>query len=177
LYPIILVLGPSGVGKSTVSRWIKKEFQFLHLDIDKPRGFARNGLPADWDECISRIDFARLATFVLQRVDSKKRAGAVLSFPTEHVLTREQIDAASGVGITTVVLWGTEERCIQARSERSRKKGIAFGLARYRRKNGPSFETYKRSEYDDFKFEAFRPDGSRWPRDHVMEVIRRLVAC
>ena len=177
MYPILLVLGPSGVGKSTVSKWIETEFQFLHLDIGRNRGFARNGLPSDWDVCISRIDFALLATLVLQRIDSEKRAGAVLSFPTVHVLTREQIDVASRVGITTVLLWGTEERCVHARSERSRKKGIAFGIARYRRKNGPSFETYVKSEYDNFRFEAFRPDGSRWPRDHVMEVIRRLVAC
>jgi adenylate kinase family enzyme len=43
--PIIFALGPSGVGKSYVSKALKEDCAFLHLGIDQNHGFERNGFP------------------------------------------------------------------------------------------------------------------------------------
>jgi len=169
--PVLFVLGPSGVGKSCVSKGLEEDYLFLHLDIDQNRGFEVNDFPAEWDEDISRINFAQLATSVHRRVAVEHRAGAVLSFPTIHVFSPQQLKAASRVGISTVVLWGTEERCIDARRVRAKKNRVKFDLVRYQRKNRESFETYAQSEYAHLRLEAFRPEGSRWPREHLLALI------
>jgi shikimate kinase len=172
--PIIFVLGPSGVGKSYVSKALEEDYSFLHLDIDKKCGFNANGFPAEWDEDIGKINFANLATVVRSRLAVEEHAAAVLSFPTEHVFSPQQLEDASCVGISTVVLWGTEERCLEVRRERQKKRIGRFDerdLKHYRRMNRRTFETYARSEYADFRVEAFQPDGSRWPREHVLGLI------
>jgi predicted Zn-dependent protease len=72
------------------------------------------------------------------------------------------------------VLWGTEERCLEARRVRQMKRIKRFNehdLKRYQRKNRRTFETYARPEYADFRIETFQPDGSRWPREHILKLI------
>lgn len=177
--PIIFIIGPSGVGKSCVSKGIEETYSFLHIDIDQNHGFETNGLPAEWDKDISIIDFALLAADVCDRLTVKQRDGAVLSFPTIHVFSSQQLETASLVGISTVVLWGTEEHCIESRKARSRINRVRFNVKdqeRYRRKNSRSFETYARSEYANFRIEAFRPDGSRWSLEHVLALIMERTA-
>ena len=174
--PILFILGPSGVGKSFASKGLEEEHAFLYLDIDQHRGFEVNGFPPEWDKDLSRVDFAQLATAVRSSVAVKERAGAVLSFPTIHVFTSEQLEAAFRVGISTVVLWGTEEWCIEARRVRSKRNRRKFDLRRYQEKNRHSFETYARPEYANVRVEAFRPDGSRWPLEHFLDLIMARAA-
>lgn len=172
--PIILVFGPSGVGKSYLSKALEEEYSFLHLDLDRKSGFKANGFPDEWDEDIGKINFASLASLVRSRLSGEQYAGAVLSFPTVHVLSPQQLKDASLVGISAVVLWGTEERCLEVRRERQSKRTGSFNegqVKRYREKNRPTFETYACSDYAEFRVEAFQPNGSRWPRQHVLELI------
>lgn len=176
--PIIFVLGPSGVGKSYVSKALEEDYSFLHFDIDRTCGFNSNGLPAEWDEDISQIDFTNLATLVRSRLAIEQRPAAVLSFPTVHVFSPQQLEDASHVGISTVVLWGTEERCLEVRRERQTKRIGRFNqsdLKRYRQKNRRTFETYANTAYTDFRVEAFQSDGSRWPREHILAIIAKEI--
>ncbi len=103
---------------------------------------------------------AWFATEVRRRVVGEQRAGAVVSFPTIHVFSPEQLEAASRFGISTVVLWGPKEQCIKARRERSEKRGVRFYVARYEKKNRPSSEAYARSEYSEYRIEVF---CAGWP--------------
>jgi broad-specificity NMP kinase len=108
--PIIFVLGTSGVGKSYVSKALKEDYAFLHLDIDRNHGFERNGFPTEWDKDFSKVDCAQLATQVRTSVAAQQRNGAILSFPTVHLFSTIQLEDASRVGISTIVLWGSEPR-------------------------------------------------------------------
>jgi hypothetical protein len=49
-------------------------------------------------------------------------------------------------------------------------------MPRYWRKNTPAFEAYGGPEYADFRVEAFRPDGSRWPRGEWLARIMERAA-
>ena len=53
--PTLFIFGPSGVGKSYVSKALEEDYSFLHLDIDKKYGFNANGFPAEWDEDIAKV--------------------------------------------------------------------------------------------------------------------------
>lgn len=176
LAPVIFVVGPSGAGKSEVSKWIETDLQFLHLDIDRRRGFGANGIRQEWHQFSSGLDVAPLAACLRDRIAAEKRSGAVLSFPSTRILTREQIDIAKGTDICTVVLWGPEEFCRKARRERELENRRTLNDNRYERANRKAFDTYGRSEYADLRVEVFRPDGSRWPRDYMTTIIRRRIA-
>ena len=173
---MIFVVGPSGGGKSEVSNWIAADLQFLHLDIDRRHGFGANGLRPEWHKFSSRLDVAPLAARLRDRVAVAERSGTVLSFPSTRVLTRAQIDTARRANICTVVLWGPEAFCKEARRARELENWRTLDDGRYEKANRKAFDTYGRSEYADLRVEAFLRDGSRWPRDHMTAMIRRRIA-
>lgn len=180
--PILFVLGPSGVGKSEISRAFQERYSFLHIDIDQDRnskhGFELNDFPARWDTDVSLIDFTYLAKEIQHRVTQESSAGSVFSVPTTHVFSSEHLTMASRAGVSTVILWGTEQQCIEARRARSKKNRKRFNekdVDRYMRKNRRTLETYSRSEYDQYRVMVFRPDGTHhWPVAHnLANIIQR----
>lgn len=174
--PVIFVLGLSGAGKTHTSKVLGEEYLLLHIDIDRTGGgFARAGFPGEWDEDVSRVDFLILAAGVRMQVTDEYQ-GAILSFPTTYVFSREQLDVASRHGVSTVVLWGTLEHCMEARREREEKRGKTFYPNRYLRKNTPTFDTYRSAEYDEFKVAAFQLDGYRPSRETLLSLVLERLA-
>jgi len=113
--PIIFVLGPSGVGKSCLSKKLaKNKFLYVHIDTDNSeRTFAANGFPSEWDDDFHKVDPVRLVGVLRDRLGDE-HAGAVVSFPTVHVFTPEKLVKAAQLGVTTVLLWGKQEDCVRA---------------------------------------------------------------
>jgi hypothetical protein len=172
--PVIFLLGPSGVGKTFVSTGLEEDYSFRHFVIHE-KSFKANGFPAEWDKDPGQIDVANLATTVRSRL-AVEQHDAILSIPTTQVFTCQQLEAASRAGVSPVVLWGTEERCLEARRVLQTARIGWFDEHDYRRKNRRTFETYARSEYDDFRVAAFRSDGSRWPRERILAPIMERTA-
>ncbi len=175
--PIILVLGPSGVGKSYLSKLLEKSmFQRTCIDTDKvSRTFAANGFPREWDNDFRKVDFALLEGILQDRLNSE-HAGAIVSFPTVYVYTAEKLVGAMELGVTPVVLWGKKEDCIQAAKKRIEEKGGTFDFPRYQRKNSLTFQLYGRSDYDDFRVRAFREDGSRYTDEELLAEVNKRTA-
>lgn len=96
--PILFVLGPSGVGKSEISKAFQETYLFLHMDIDQDRdskhGFELNHFPAQWDRDITLIDFTQMANAIQRRISDQSRAGAVISVPTTHVFSSQHLEMA-----------------------------------------------------------------------------------
>jgi hypothetical protein len=173
LEPIVMILGPSGVGKTDTSKCIERMLQFLRVDFDRDTPFETNGFPREWDYNLGEVNLSLLATETRTRATAKGKRGVVMSFATIHVFTRQQLEEASAVGIVPVALMGSEERCINARRERQLKRNKNFNEHAYRRKNKATFETYNRPEFDDIRLETFRADGSRWDCGELVSQIRR----
>lgn len=173
--PILLVLGPSGVGKSYLSKKLAKNgFLYVHIDTDRSeRSFEANGFPAEWDGDFRQVELAELVAVLRDRL-TEEHTGAVVSFPTVDLFTAEMLVEASLLGATPLLLWGTRDHCVKAAQQRIRKKGIPFNVPRYQRLNEPTFLAYSAREYDIFRAEAFRDDGSRFPEDEwLAEIMRR----
>jgi hypothetical protein len=177
LKPIIFVLGLSGVGKTYTAKVLSKDYSLLLIDIDrKGGGFTKAGFPTEWDNDISRVDFALLAAGVRGCLGDQHQ-GAVLSFPTTYRFRREQLSVASTHGVAVVVLWGALEHCWDVRRERQKKnKGTTPDHADYLRKNRPTFEMYEGVEYEEFKVEAFQPDGSPQSRETLLALVLARLA-
>jgi hypothetical protein len=174
LKPIILVFGPSGVGKSYLSKKLaKRKFLYVAIDTDrKERTFAANGFPSNWDEDYHKVDVGHLVRVLGDRLGGEHEGG-VISFPTVYVFTPENLAKAAKLGVTPVLLWGRPEDCERAAEGRINKKGKPFNRPRYKEKNKDAFQAYGCPEYGTFRVEAFREDGSRYPDD---ELLARIMA-
>ena len=174
--PVILVVGPSGVGKSYVSGLLERAWTFLYWRI---YSFEENGLPSAWGGHGELVDMSMLIAAAHTRRAEAAAAGIVVSIAPEDVLEWRQLFEARTLGATPVVLWGTPDQCVQARTERSRIHRKRFNekdMPRYWRKNTAAFEAYGSAQYSDFREEAFRPDGSRWPDEHWLGRISARLA-
>ena len=172
---MIAILGPSGVGKSCVCHGLVKDHSFLHVDFDGNQPWESNGFPAEWDQDISKVDFSLVATSVQGRIVAGQHGAAVLSFATIHLFTPQQLADASAVGITPIVLWGTQDQCIASRAVRAKKHRVRFNeqdRTKYKDKNRPAFELFAGEAYAPYRVEAFQPGGARWPADYLPRVCR-----
>jgi hypothetical protein len=94
---VILVVGPSGVGKDDVCSWIKNEYNFEWVHIDQEGQFEAKGLQSEWNR-FKRLDAAPLASALRRRVMEVNAIGAVMSLPSDRVITLEMTKAAEIVG-------------------------------------------------------------------------------
>ena len=172
---IIFILGPSGVGKSEVAKWFAKE-GVLHVDTDCRNGLHYHGLRRKWDQFSRLSDAAPLASALRDSAVTAGLAGVVLSVPSTRVLSWQQVEVARRAGIETVVLWGPEDACKEARRARDCQDGIPWNEGRYDESNNDAFDIYSRPEFDDIRIEMFGSDGSRRPREETMVTITRRIA-
>src|SRR6185437_14147683 len=98
--PVIFVVGPSGVGKDEVCSWIKNEYNFEWVDIDQEGHFEAKGLQTEWN-ILKRLDAAPLASALRHTAMEGNAIGAVMSLPSDRVITPEMTKAAEIVGIYT----------------------------------------------------------------------------
>jgi len=177
LKPVVFVLGPSGVGKSYLSKMLKNNnFLYVHIDTDsREKTFKENGFPSEWDKDFLKINLGQLVAVLQDRL-SDKYIGGVISFPTTYVFTSEMLAEAKRLGVIPILLWSTKENCIRAATIRINKKGKQFDLARYQLKNERAFLIYGRSEYEAFRVEAFQEDGSRYPDQEWLAIINKRIS-
>lgn len=91
--------------------------------------------------------------------------------PTTHLFTAGRLTEAAQLGATPFVLWGAREACMKAAENRIKKKMRDFDPVRYARRNDPTFAAYGLPEYDSFRVDAFRHDGSRYPLEEWVAVL------
>ena len=175
--PIVFVMGLSGVGKTYTAKAISREFSLQHIDIDRTGGgFAKAGFPREWDGDVARVDFTVLGVGVRSHLGDQDQ-GAVLSFPTTYRFTSEQLGVALTHGVGVILLWGALECCWDVRRKRQEKnKGTTPSRKRYDRKNEPTFEMYRRVEYDKFRVDALLADGSRPSAEELLALVLERLA-
>ncbi|MFA5747077.1 MAG: hypothetical protein WC926_03300 [Candidatus Paceibacterota bacterium] len=179
---IIFIFGPSGVGKSFYCNLIKNEYGYSLLKIDTDNNgkntFAAYGFPLEWDKSFLKVDFKYLLDELKKRYEVENK-GIIVSFPTTYRITSEKIDSLKQLGVIPILLWGTEENCKLSAIERMRRKGREFDegqyFERYDERNSDTFKIYKQSQYDPFRIEAFRPDGSRFSGEEIKNKITDFI--
>jgi hypothetical protein len=169
--PILLILGPSGVGKTTIGEALAKQTHMLHLDFDQyPKdGVDEEGLRAEWDAFLEQRP-AALADAVLAKVDAGSFRGAVITCPSGVVLSGDEILDAERCGFRAVVLFGPPAACRAAFLN-----GPHSGLgAAHWDLNNRRYAVFGSPELESYRVAVFRRTDRRPVSEILAEVQARL---
>lgn len=174
--PLLFLLGPSGVGKSTLCAWVAQDLGFLHLEIDRfPEGdgIDLEGLRGEWNAFWLRSDGHPLAGVLMVRGHSGGHPGVLVSFPSGVVPSAEHINAAGEAGIRLLVLYGTEAECREAFLRRERESGRGLGVDHWIQNNAQSYAAFSEPLFAPHRISAFGSGSFRSRTELVRELKKR----
>ena len=196
--PHLLILGPSGVGKSTVTARAARR-GFLPIEIDaasrtsarrmpfaarinvalKRRSFV---LPPEYDGMVIENlmeewtsfedgDARPLSSALRVRSDQADAEACIVSFPSGVVLSAGSIVVAEAAGIAVRILYGSVAECLGAFLARETSSGRGLGPDYWFANNARTHRSQGRPEFAAWRVTAFGEDGSRRPLDDLVDEI------
>jgi len=159
---IWFVLGLSGAGKTYFSEHLANKNDLLHLNIDGP-GIDHFNLKAEWDEFERTMAVSALVNAITGQYQKAARSGAVLSFPSDYVISREHIEAL-GKDVRVVYISGTREDCFRSFLLREEKKPQILPGNRaehWNMHNEKMLEYIYSPNLIPYRVDAFMENGSR----------------
>ncbi len=157
--PILFVLGPSGVGKTTLGQWFAEDRDFLWIEIDRwPEGDGIDlaDLRAEWDEFWNASQAGAIATTIRARVSASAARGAILTFPGRVVFTAHQLTALEDGGIRALALYGTEVECLGAFLKRERESGRNLPKEHWLSNNSDIHRLLGDPSYERYRLQVFQ---------------------
>jgi hypothetical protein len=176
--PILFLLGPSGAGKSTLAGWVAEDFGFVHVEIDQfpvGDGIDLNGLRPEWDTFLNTGQAHGFAAAIRGRVERVRAAGAVLSFPSNLVLSVPHMAAAAAAGIQCFVLYGPWEACLASFQRREEALDRGLDLAHWVRHNAGPHAAWAGPDCAPYRLAAYEGSARRGRADLVTEVKCRVL--
>ncbi len=162
---ILLIFGPSGVGKSTFAENLIKDLNFLHFNFDYWDGKGING--NELQDYISNPQLLR--SKIDQRLNGKN--GAVLTFPSNSIPTIDYIQKAEHQNIKTLIFYGPRKNCLDAFLERG-TPSIENPLNHWRKYNDGLYDgSMIKTEHAPYIIEVFR-DNDRKSYELLLQLIR-----
>lgn len=137
--PVVFLLGPSGVGKTTLGDALERDAGMLHILFDgHPAGNGVDvaGLRPQWEALLGARNPQPLAGEVRRRVEAGGRSGAVISCPSGIMpaqdgraaawhFPRSLVTTMASVSVRCAVLVGPAEACTEAAVHRAGSKVTA----------------------------------------------------
>jgi hypothetical protein len=172
----VFILGPSGVGKTTLARALRARLGFLWYEVDLAyaNGVTFWGLRPEWDQYLDSAHVPPFASKVRMRIAAAGCAGAVLSLPSNVLLSPYHILVARDAGIEPILLYGPPEECLL--SFLTREACTGRGLPREHWEHFDVWSSLDCSDLQcgDYCLSAFS-EGERRPTSELMaEVCARL---
>jgi len=177
---ITFLLGPSGVGKSTLGAWLAEDCDALHMEIDQypsQDGIDAEGLREEWEAFLAGASAADLVAVIRRKISGANASGSVLSFPSGLVFSAGHLDSLAKARVIVVVLYGTAADCINAflkREVEHRRVPAANLVEHWISNNRDSYVAFSRPEWAPFRVSAFR-EGKRVSRAKLVAEVRRRV--
>jgi hypothetical protein len=166
----VLLVGPSGAGKTTIGAWAAQDLGLLWFEADvwNADGITRHRLRAQRYAFYENRNPCRLANTLSLRAKKNNRAGTMLTLPSPVILSPAHVEAAAEHGLSVVVAWGTMENCVEAFNTRERQHPRGIGVNRWHHFNDACLAEYSKAGYARLRLETFNADGSRRSRSEIM---------
>lgn len=174
---LILLLGPSGTGKSTLAAALSLSSNRLHIELDQWQadGVDIAGLRREWDEFYQGQRAEALSRELTSRAAVGGYQGVILSLPSLVVLPIPLIEHALRCGISTVILYGSGADCLAAFLRRPSTGERSLNANYWIACNASAYMTHSRPEYIPYRIEVFRNGKHRAIEELLSEILCPVV--
>jgi gluconate kinase len=175
--PVLLLLGPSGVGKTQLGQWLQEDLGLLWIEADL---FGRHnpidvlGLSQEWN-AIRQNDPAPLRDALRARARAQGRSGAVMTLPSVKTIAASKMEKGEAASLHCIILFGSREDCLKAFLEREAALDRGLREDHWERFNSGSFPKFAAADVAQFRMAAFL-DGDRRGRVQLVADVRRRLA-
>lgn len=169
MHPIWFILGPSGSGKSFLSKKIADRQNWLFYEIDQhPKdGIDEAQLRNEWDDYYRRNLPDPLFQTLLTRMKDAQKRGVILSFPSTLVLKGRGLQVLEGK-VHVIYFSGTEGQCLDVFLDRERRTGRNLDATHWAQNNRTIFDFLSTEEGARYSMPVF--DGKyRWRDYNTLE--------
>ena len=157
-FPILFVLGLSGVGKSSLGRYVSEDLNFLHIEQDIPSrdGIEALGLGVEMKKYFHNYDPSSLILSLHHLASSKNKIGTIITFDSFVALTSRQLEATRQFGIVVILLDGSDDDCMRSFISREKELKTRRGQKRWLDYNLKSSAKFHNHLYDEYRVAAFK---------------------
>jgi hypothetical protein len=177
-FPVVVLLGPSGAGKTAVAEALRDARGWWWIEADK---FPEDGIH------LARLDEPWAALFegnplplrnaLRCRANAKGCPGAVLSVTSMVTLRADDLKKAAACGLHVLVLFGGMAECMLAVVKREALLNRGVDEAHWRQHNKPFYPYFEAPEIEPFRIVTFTTNGEhRSLSELVEEVVARTTA-
>jgi adenylate kinase family enzyme len=175
----LLLFGPSGVGKSTVSKWLAEDLALLCYNADgsQENDIDRQGLRSEWDDYWNNGQPKRLYEILIEKAKAHQRIGTVLSLPS-LAPNFQVLEASEQIQLKSVVLFASINECIGSFliREWNWQSGLDGAINHWKdyNINNGSYNEMKQEKYNPFRVLTM-VNGKRRDRAIVVSEIRAIL--
>lgn len=169
--PIVLVFGPSGVGKSTFAAFLATR-AWLHVEIDQfTASDGVNRLRAPWDTFCAMRNAWPLHQELQERMRRADAKGCVVTFPSGTVPPLDLIRAAERASMKVACLHGGLTDCLATFLHREAETGRNLGRAYWFARNLRCHCQFGQFEYAPYRVATYKENGQRRANTEVLAQI------
>lgn len=174
----LLIFGPSGVGKSTVSKWLSEDLGLLLFEGDLWRekeidGIDANDLRVEWNAFWEGKQPSPLYKMLIKRAKGKGKNGAILSLPSIIPNIDLLMDAVR-IGFSIAVLYGTGADCMNAFLEEQKKHNKEQSITHWIYHNAQSYAEMSSPEFELYRISTF-VNGQRKSRAELVKEVSEKI--
>jgi hypothetical protein len=185
--PIIFILGPSGVGKTTLGNALADHLGMVHIlfdGADGGDGVDVANLRSEWKSLLAAKDPRPLAEEVRRRIKTSGHSGVVISCPSGIMpaedrkalpwyFSRSPLAKLEECGVRCVTLIGPLVACQEAAMNRANGRVVTTSTWLL---NNANWHNFQPGLFPDLVQDAFTDDGSRRDsRDLMREIQERFL--
>jgi hypothetical protein len=172
---ILMVLGPSGAGKTTFAEYLQTHHRWLYFEIDEYAdggdGIDIYGLRPSWNLFYENRNPSDLAAELRRQAKQRGAQRCVMSFSSCLVLRTDHIAAAEKESIGVAYLYGSAACCINSFLDRERNSGRDLKLDHWLQHNAGSYIEMSRPEFEKYRTHVFNIRGEHRPHAEVLRDI------
>ena len=178
--PIILLMGPSGVGKTTLAEWVAEDNNFVHLDFDCGESGTDTvlSLREEWKQYKMHGEVDRFRVCVEQVIEQTNYLGAILSFSSHDMLVNiGRMQEAKKRAVHPIFLMADETFCKEAFTHREVISGRRLPIEHWQKYNAHIYEEgYITSAHDIYTIQACDNYGNRKSRITLLKSVREQLS-